>query len=308
MIGRSRTMTARRGLLALALVAFVAIAAVGSSVAGGVDRSTRAPDNSQLILATTTSVNDSGLLRDVVLPAYTKAHPGITVKTVAVGSGDAIALAQRGDADVVIVHSPSDEAGLMNAGDGTFRIPFAYNYFTIVGPQSDPAGVKSLTTAVAAFKRIAAQKRLFVSRADKSGTNKKELKLWYLAGVTKDPSQTPTGSWYIKTGQGMGASLLIASQKNAYTLSDTATFLAMRSKLRLIRLLRRSADLKNQYDIILLNQAKHDKVNSAGAEFLAAWLVSYQGQRAIGRYGVAKYGQPLFYPNAYTISLVQPTQ
>jgi tungstate transport system substrate-binding protein len=257
----------------------------------------------QLILATTTSVKDSGLLDSVVLPAFNELHSDITVKTVAVGSGDAIAMAQRGDADVLIVHSPSDESAFMAAGDGTLRIPFAYNYFTIVGPASDPAGVKGSATAAQAFKKIADRQVLFVSRGDASGTNKKELKIWNGAGVTSDPAQPPQGSWYITTGQGMGATLQVAAQKQGYTLTDLATYLSMKSTLQLVPLIEQSSDLKNQYDIVLLNQAKHNKVNSAAAEFLAAYLVSADGQAAIGAYGADTYGQGLFFPDVSTISV-----
>ena len=302
-MGRGSRLGSTRWLIALLAMAPLVIAACGSGSSSDLSSNSSSVNYKQLILATTTSVKDSGLLDSVVLPAFNELHSDITVKTVAVGSGDAIAMAQRGDADVLIVHSPSDESAFMAAGDGTLRIPFAYNYFTIVGPASDPAGVKGSATAAQAFKKIADRQVLFVSRGDASGTNKKELKIWNGAGVTSDPAQPPQGSWYITTGQGMGATLQVAAQKQGYTLTDLATYLSMKSTLQLVPLIKQSSDLKNQYDIVLLNQAKHNKVNSAAAEFLAAYLVSADGQAAIGAYGADKYGQALFFPDASTISV-----
>ena len=188
---RNRPKTiARRSLLVLALVALAAAAIVGTSLAGGSGRAAgvAAPDNAKLALYSTTSVRDSLLMQNVVLPAYNAAHPGITVKPIYVGSGQAIQAARDGLADVVIVHSPADEKQLLTDGVATLRLPFAYNYFTIVGPRSDPANVATATTATVAFKRIAAYgktlaagKVAFVSRGDASGTNKKELQLWFAA-------------------------------------------------------------------------------------------------------------------------------
>ena len=219
---------------------------------------------------------------------------------------------------MLIVHSPADEKQLLADGVATLRLPFAYNYFTIVGPKGDPAGVRTATTAAQAFRRIArwgktlsGSKVAFVSRGDASGTNKKELQLWNAAGVTADPAQSPVGSWYITATGGMLPVLQVAAEKHAYTLTDTATWLYNRKTLvpALWRLLKKSADLKNQYSVLLLNQTMHDQVASTGAEWLAAWLVSYQGQTAIAKYGVypkfgaaTVVGEPLFFPNAYTIS------
>jgi tungstate transport system substrate-binding protein len=303
MISRGNRLDWMRWPIALVVLLALAplVAGCGSSSSSG--KSSSSVKYGQLILATTTSVKDSGLLDSVVLPAFKTLHPDITVKTVAIGSGDAIAMAKRGDADVLIVHSPSDESAFMAAGEGTFRIPFAYNYFTIVGPASDPAAVKGSATAAEAFKKIAQKQALFVSRGDASGTNKKELKIWNDAGVTGDPAQPPKGSWYITTGQGMGATLQVASQKQGYTLTDLATYLSAKTTLQLVPLIKQSKDLKNQYDVILLNQAKHNKVNAAAAELLAAYLVSADGQAAIGAYGADKYGQALFFPDAGEISV-----
>jgi len=295
--------------VAAGVVALVAIAVIAGAVAaerGGSSASaggsSKSPNFNQLIVATTTSLKDSGLLDDVVLPAYKAAHPDITVKLVAQGSGAAIAMAQAGNADVLLVHSPADEEKFMAEDYGTLRLPFAYNYFTIVGPKNDPAKVASAPDAATAFKQIAATDSKFVSRGDKSGTNLKELKLWNAAGVTTDPTQDPTFSNYIKTSQGMAQTLQIANEKDAYTLTDTATYLSLKSTLpHLTPLLKEGADLKNQYNVILINQIKFPQVNASGAEFLAALLVSPEGQKAIGEYGKAKYGQALFTPDASSL-------
>ena len=269
-----------------------------------------APDNAKLALYSTTSVRDSGLMQELVIPAYNAAHPGVTINAVYVGSGAAIQAARDGNADVVIVHSPADEKQLLTDGVATLRLPFAYNYFTIVGPKGDPAGVSTSTTAAQAFRRIArwgralpASRVAFVSRGDASGTNKKELALWYAAGVTTDATQSPAGSWYITAAGGMLPCLQVTAEKRAYTITDTATWLANRATLSpLSRGLSKSADLKNQYSVLLLNAVLHDQVASTNAEWMAAYLVSYQGQKAISTFGKAKYGEPLFFPNAYTIS------
>jgi tungstate transport system substrate-binding protein len=328
----------RRGApLGAALLLFAALAALGLAACGGSSSSaaspsaspaaaassssrpaTGAPDFNQLIVATTTSLNDSGLLTDVVQPAFEAQHPTITMKIVAVGSGAAIAMAQAGNADVLLVHSAAAEVAFMDGGYGTLRLPFAYNYFTIVGPKSDPAKVAGATTAAQAFKQIAAYgktlpagKVAFVSRGDASGTNTKELNLWSAAGVTPAATATPaptplpepSGSWYIKTGQGMGATLQIANQKQAYSLTDTATYLADKSNLTIVPLLEKSADLKNQYNVILINQSKFPVVNTTGAEYLASWLVGPEGQKAIAAYGKSKYGQALFFPNSDAVNV-----
>jgi tungstate transport system substrate-binding protein len=246
----------------------------------------------QLIVATTTSLKDSGLIDDVVLPLYAKTAPGVTVKVLAVGSGEAMAMGASGEADVLFVHSPTDEAAFMAAGNGTLRLPVATNHFVIVGPGSDPAGVKAAKTAAEAFSGIAARAAPFVTRGDESGTNKKELKIWTAAGVQ------PAGSWYISTGQGMGETLRIASEKQAYTLTDLATFLSLRDTLDLTPLFTGSQDLENVYSVIIVNQNMFPTVNAAAAEQMAQVLVSPAGQKAIGAYGVDKYGKQLFTPYA----------
>jgi tungstate transport system substrate-binding protein len=280
--------------LLLALVSLLAVVAVacGSSDESGADSQVQAD---QLIVATTTSLNDSGLLEDVVLPAYNAQFPEVTVKVVAVGSGEAMAMGAKGEADLLFVHSPADEEQFMADDNGTLRLPFAYNYFVIVGPQGDPANVADAEDATAAFTAIAGTQSTFVSRGDESGTNKKELKIWEDAGIT------PEGDWYISTGQGMGETLRIASEKQGYTLTDLGTFLSQQDTLDLAVLSRETEDLKNVYDVIIVNQNKFPTVNAASAEQMAQLLVSTTGQAEIAKYGEDTYGQPLFYPFASSL-------
>ena len=248
--------------------------------------------SANLILATTTSLQDSGLL-DVLVPAFEKAS-GYTVKTVAVGTGQALTMGQQGNADVLFVHAPTQEQAFMDAGWGVDRRLVAHNYFWIVGPAADPAGISSLTSGVDGFKKIAAAKTTFVSRGDNSGTNTKELALWKSAGIT-----TPiTASWYVSTGQGMGPTLQIASQKGGYTLTDTATFLANKANLNLAALLKGDTSLINIYSVIAVNPAKWPKVNAAGAKAFADYVTGTAGQKIIGIFGSDKYGLALFNPDA----------
>ena len=302
----------RRYLAATAvLVAAVAVGIVGATFAFGSDKPARlgAPDYSTLLLDTTTSVRDSQVMDKVIVPGFEARYPGITVKYVAVGSGAALAAAAAGNCDAVIVHSPADELQLLASGGLTMRLPFAYNYFIIVGPKGDPAHVAKATTAIGAFKRIWAygqavskvnpKKVVFVSRGDNSGTNAKELQLWTMAGHTI-PATPP--SWYIQTGTGMLDTLQVAAQKRAYTLTDTATWLFNKSTLSpLTPLLTNRRNLLNQYSIDLVNQAEHNDVNSTGAELLAEWLVSSVGQKALAGYKVS--GHQMFYPNSYHVSI-----
>ncbi len=262
------------------------------SVAPTVEPTQAGPTNTDLILATTTSVQDSGLL-DVLIPMFEQ-ESGYKVKVVAVGSGQALQMGQEGNADVLLVHSPSAEKTYMDGGFGKERLLIAHNYFIIVGPADDPAGIKGMTGAVDAFKKIAVAGAPFVSRGDKSGTNTKELALWKSAGV--DPATTKP-SWYIESGQGMGATLTIASEKAAYTLTDRATYLANKANLQLEILMEQDASLMNVYHVITVNPDKWPKVNYAGASAFAQWMLSPAAQDAIGKFGVDKYGQQLFVPD-----------
>ncbi len=251
-----------------------------------------APANPDLILATTTSTQDSGLL-DVLIPLFEK-ETGYKVKTVAVGSGAAMTMGQQGNADVLLVHSPAAEKQFMTDGWGKERALVMHNDFIIVGPTADPAKIKGLS-AVDAFKAIAAANATFVARADQSGTSTKELGLWKSAAI--DPATTKS-AWYLETGQGMGASLTIASEKGAYTLTDRATYLANKDKLQLDILVEKDNSLLNVYHVITVDPAKWPKVNYDGAMAFYKFMLEPSTQDVIGKFGVDKYGQQLFIPDA----------
>jgi tungstate transport system substrate-binding protein len=242
-----------------------------------------------LILATTTSTQDSGLL-DVLVPAFEQAT-GYTVKTVAVGSGQALKMGEEGNADVLLVHSPAAEKQLVEAGFGVDRTLVMHNSFLVVGPPGDPAGIKDMTSVPDAFAKVAGTPATFVSRGDESGTHTKELGYWTKAGIE------PAGDWYLESGQGMGATLQIASEKAGYTLTDIATWLALRDGLALEPLVTADPSLLNPYHVIVVNPEKWPKVNNAGARAFAGFLLSAEGQQMIGEFGVAEFGQQLFVPD-----------
>jgi tungstate transport system substrate-binding protein len=250
------------------------------------------PANPTLILATTTSTQDSGLL-DVLIPLF-ETESGYTVQTVAVGSGQAMQMGQEGNADVLLVHSPSAEKQFMTDGWGKERALVMHNDFVIVGPADDPAKIKGLS-ATDAFKAIATLGATFVARADKSGTSTKELGIWTKAEL--DPA-TEKPAWYIETGQGMGASLTIASEKSGYTLTDRATFLANQANLQLDILVEGDKSLLNVYHVITVDPAKWPKVNYDGAIAFYKFMTEASTQEVIGQFGVDKYGQQLFIPDA----------
>jgi tungstate transport system substrate-binding protein len=251
------------------------------------------PANPSMILATTTSTQDSGLL-DVLIPDF-EAKTGFSVKVVAVGSGAAMTLGQEGNADVLLVHSPAAEKTFMDEGYGSDRRLVMHNDFILVGASSDLAGIKTAMSAVEAFQKIASTSAEFISRGDKSGTNTAELKLWKSAKL--DPAGTKA-AWYIQSGQGMGATLTIASQKGAYTLSDRATFLANKANLSLDILCEGDNALLNVYHVIIVNHDKWPKSNLDGATAFANYIISPEIQTLIGNFGVDKYGQQLFIPDA----------
>ena len=240
-----------------------------------------------MILATTTSTQDSGLL-DAILPVFEQ-NSDCVPKTVAVGSGQAMKMGESGDADVLLVHSPKAEEKFMAEGHGSSREPVMHNDFVLVGPPGDPAHIGDAQHAADAMALIAKQQSPFASRGDDSGTHAKELSLWEKAGVK------PSGAWYIETGQGMGETLTIASQKQAYTLSDRGTFLAtsnLQSKIEF----QGSPDLQNPYHVIVVDHG--GTTNVACAEEFSLWIRSGPVQQSIAHFGVEKYGQPLFFPNA----------
>jgi tungstate transport system substrate-binding protein len=252
----------------------------------------RSGSDSELILATTTSTQDSGLL-DTLVPLFEQ-QSGYTVKTVAVGTGAALALGARGEADVVLVHAPTSELKWMQQGNGTERRLVMHNDFLIVGPAEDPARVKDDTSALDAMKRIAAAGAPFVSRADNSGTNQFELGIWQQANIA------PRGaSWYIESGTGMGQTLVIADQKQAYTLSDRATWLAYTGKIQLPIMVERDPSLLNVYHVMPVNPVRFPNVhiNAAGGQAFADFMVAPATQQVIGDFGKDKYGQQLFVPD-----------
>lgn len=244
-----------------------------------------------VILATTTSTQDSGLL-DVLIPIFEK-KTGYFVKTIAVGSGQAMSMGQKGEADVLLVHSPDAEVKFVAQGYGINRKLIMHNDFIIVGPEKDPAEIKGVRSSAIAFKKVANTNSLFISRGDNSGTHEKEKAIWKSTGI--DPEKE---KWYQQTGLGMGQTLNIASEKKAYTLSDRGTYLALKKRLGLGILVEGDAILLNIYHIIEANPVKWKKVNAAGAKAFADFMVSKEAQDIIKIFGVDKYGAPLFFPDA----------
>ncbi len=244
-----------------------------------------------IILATTTSTQDSGLL-DVLVPVFEK-QSGLMVKTIAVGSGQAMTMGRKGEADVLLVHSPEAEAMFMAEGFGTARRLVMHNDFVVVGPVADPAKIKGLTSATDALKAIGARGGSFISRGDNSGTHSREQGLWKAAGVVAE-GQT----WYQQSGLGMGQTLNIASEKGFYTLADRGTYLAMKKILALEILVAGDKSLLNVYHVIEVSQPKWPKVNATGAKAFADFLLASETQKTIGGFGVEKFGAPLFFPDA----------
>jgi tungstate transport system substrate-binding protein len=247
--------------------------------------------NKNVIFATTTSTQDTGLL-DVLLPVFEK-KTGFIIKTIAVGSGQAMALGERGEADVLLVHSPDAEKKFMRAGSGLNRRLVMHNDFVLVGPDRDTAGVRKAKTVVDAFRRIAAEKALFVSRGDNSGTHVAEQKIWKAAGVDQESQK-----WYQQTGLGMGKTISVVSEKGGYAMCDRSTYLSMKKVLALSVLFEGDERMKNIYHVIEVNPAKFKSVNGPGGSAFADFLVSPGAQKIIGEFGVDKYGSALFFPDA----------
>jgi tungstate transport system substrate-binding protein len=253
----------------------------------------RSGNDKDLILATTTSTQDSGLL-DVLVPLFQQ-QTGYQVKTVSVGTGAALALGARGEADVVLVHAPASEVQWMTQGNGTERLLVMHNDFLIVGPEADPAHIKATASALDALKKIADAKSPFVSRGDNSGTQQLELSLWQQASIS--PRGQP---WYIESGSGMGQTLTIADQRQAYTISDRATWLAFTGRIQLPIMVERDPVLLNVYHVMPVNPARFPNVpiNAAGGQAFADFMVAPETQQVIGAFGLDKYGQALFVPDA----------
>ena len=273
-------LTSRPCLLSSLILVFILFAACSTTV----------PSKPNLILATTTSTQDSGLL-DVLVPMFEE-QTGYKVKTVAVGTGEALKMGEEGNADVLLVHAPSSELMFMHGGNGKDRFLVMHNDFILVGPANDPAGIKGLDPR-AAFEAIYNAGASFVSRGDDSGTHKKEMDFWKKAEL--DPAAQ---MWYIETGQGMGASLIVASEKEAYTLTDRATYLSNRDHLELEILLEGDNALLNIYHVMTVNPEKWPQMNYDGALAFANFLTDPATQDVIAQFGMDKYGQPLFYPDA----------
>ncbi len=244
-----------------------------------------------IILATTTSTQDSGLL-DLLIPRFEQ-QSGFHVKVVAVGSGAAIALGTRGEADVVLAHAPDSERQFVSSGSGIDRRLVMFNDFVLVGPANDPAQVKGTADILAALKAIAQKQSVFISRGDNSGTEQLERKLWKASGINPDGQ-----GWYVQSGSGMGQTLQIADQKQAYTMSDRGTFLAFTPRIALVVLAEKDARLLNVYHVIAVNPTRFPQVNTAGAQAFSAFLVAPDTQALIKTFGQDKYGQSLFTPCA----------
>ena len=243
-----------------------------------------------VILSTTTSTQDSGLL-DVLVPLFEK-RTGLTVKTISVGTGQALVLAARGEADVTLAHAPGLERKYVEDGKMSNRRLVMYNDFVIIGPADDPARIKGLPKAVDALRRIAESQSRFVSRGDKSGTHVLEQALWAQAGVE------PKGAWYLESGQGMGQTLGIADDRRAYTLSDRGTYLAFAKRVDLPILVEKDRPLLNIYSVMEVNPANGPRVNAVGGKAFAEFMLAPETQAVIRTFGVGKYGQPLFVPVA----------
>ncbi len=260
-------------------------------IAAGITTAEAAKAQKAVILATTTSTQDSGLL-DVLIPIFEK-KTAYFVKTIAVGSGQAMAMGQKGEADVLLVHSPAAEKKFVEEGYGVNRRLVMHNDFIIVGPPGDPAGIKGMKKASEAFKKIAASGSVFMSRGDKSGTHVKEMDIWKAAGVKYEGEK-----WYQQTGLGMGQTLAVAAEKKTYTLADRGTYLALKKNLGLDILVEGDAILLNIYHVIEVNQKKWPKVNAPGGKAFADFMVSKGTQDIIRTFGVDKFGSPLFFPDA----------
>ena len=248
------------------------------------------PENPDIILATTTSTQDSGLL-DVLIPMFEE-QTGFRVKTIAVGTGQALAMGEKGEADVLLTHAPASEKPLVESGAVTNYQLVMHNDFILVGPSSDPAKVKDLKSVADAFKAISETSSIFVSRGDDSGTDKKEKGIW------KDINIPNEGSWYQETGQGMGQTLNIASQKEGYTLTDRATFLAQKDTLQLEIAVQGEKSLLNIYHVMQVNEEKFPKVNADGAKAFVEFMIDSKTQDIIGEFGMDEYGEPLFFKDA----------
>ncbi len=291
---RDRKITTKHTSIFFNIFVILIVLAIGISActqaADSRPESQASPENSEIILATTTSTQDSGLL-DMMVPVFEE-DSGYIVKVIAVGTGQALKMGEEGNADSLLVHAPSSEMVLVDSGDAVDRRLIMHNDFIIVGPPADPAGIAGLASPEDALAQVAANKATFVSRGDDSGTHKKERKIWEAAGIE------PAGDWFLETGQGMGASIRVASEKAGYILTDRATYLAQRENLDLDIMIEGDPSLLNVYHVMMVSPEKWPKVNETGAIAWAEFLTSSKGQDLIGEFGKDKFGQPLFFPDA----------
>ena len=270
-------------LLAAMLLAVLPAASISGCGDGGVR-------GSELVLATTTSTRDSGLL-DEWVPMFERERSYV-VKVIAVGSGAALEMARKGEADVLLVHDPEGEEALMREGHGIERAAVMHNHFILVGPPSDPAGIRGMEDTVEAFRRIGEGGHAFLSRGDSSGTHVREKALWAAAGVR------PSGGWYMESGRGMGDTLRIADERGAYALTDRGTWLSLRRDLELEPMVQGDRALLNEYHVIVVDPGRWPAVNAEGARAFADFITGPEAQRFLKTFGVDRYGEPLFYPDA----------
>jgi tungstate transport system substrate-binding protein len=261
------------------------------SISAAIGSSTVLAQTKTVILATTTSTQDSGLL-DVLIPVFEK-KTGYFAKTIAVGSGQAMAMGQKGEADVLLVHSPAAEKKFIAEGYGLNRKLIMHNDYIIVGPPEDPVKIKAVKPTSATFKKISSEKGLFISRGDHSGTHSKEREIWKAAGVNPEGEK-----WYQQTGLGMGQTLSVAAEKKGYTLIDRGTYLALKKNLGLDILVEGDVILLNIYHVIEVSPSKWPKVNAAGAKAFSDFMVVRETQEIVKTFGVEKFGSPLFFPDA----------
>lgn len=286
----------KKRILSIIMVLAMALSMTAVLASCGGSDEEAAESKGKIILATTTSTKDSGLL-DAILPEFEK-ESGYKVNVVSVGSGEAMAMGENGEADVLLVHSPAAEQEYIDGGhaDEDGRLDVMYNDFVIVGPEEDPAGIAENASedAVAAFTAIMNNQSTFISRADDSGTHKKELSIWEKAALT------PSGDWYVEAAAGMGDVITMTDEKAGYTLSDRATWLNVGGETALKILCEKdpSGVLNNQYGVICVNPEKNENINHEGAKAFQKWIVSKETQKLIGEYGQKEYGQALFVPNA----------
>ncbi|MFW6113954.1 MAG: substrate-binding domain-containing protein [Actinomycetota bacterium] len=282
----------RAGKARTLFITFAVLSALlmGAAGCGEKEAEPSETESTNLILATTTSTQDSGLLEQWV-PMFEEDNP-YTVKVIAVGSGKAMQMGREGEADVMLVHSPAAEEEMVADGYAIDREPVMHNDFIIVGPASDPAGIKDAGSAVDAFSRIAGVQATFISRGDDSGTHKKELTIWEEAGME------PGGEWYVESGRGMGDNLRVASEEGAYTLSDRATYLNLSGDVELEIIFDGDDTLNNYYHIMEINPEKWPDVNSEGAEAFSDFVTGTEAQEFLLEFGVERFGQQLFYPDA----------